>query len=213
MEKWEKIDEILELIDIPEVRNFFFNALEEAKVKFKTQIQQFRETNNEKRKKGKEAIDLPDLQQFSAEKSYFFDLNRIKDTENGSGFRWIVDNFKFKDDPEIIDFIFSPFFKKIDQIEIDPQNIKNEILQTETDISIEINYYKTSPAHVGGFIRTHKQKEKKSPEDSKVIKISQKHAESDNEAMYNEIIRLMKKDRAFREYVFFQYRTIQKLKS
>lgn len=209
MNKKEKNEEIWELINIPEVAKFLLSALEEAKEKFKDQIQQYRKAKNKLKEEKKQEVIPPGLNEFSTDKSYFFDIIRIEDPES-DGYQWVVEKFKFKDKPNVVSFIFSDFIKKIDQLEIDPQQIKTQDVHSSTGSSFKINFTKSSDTHVGGFVKTIAPHEvKQRMENSKVIKLSREYEGMDDEEMYQKIIQLMRENAEVREDIFFYYHLAQ----
>jgi hypothetical protein len=209
MNENEKNEEIWELINIPEVKEFFSSALIEAKEKFKNQIQQHRETKKKLKEEKEQEVVPPGLNELSTGISYFFDIIRTDDP-GSDGHRWVVEKFKFKDKPGIVSFIFSDFIKKIDQLEIEPQQIKTYDVPSAAGSSFKINFTKSSDAHVGGFVKKIPPREiKQRMEDSKVIKLSREYEGMDEEEMYQQIIQLMRKNQEVREDIFFYYQMAQ----
>ena len=209
MEKKEKIEEIGELIAIPEVKEFFLNALIEAKEKFKDQIQRLRKTKKKLNEEKEQEVAPPGLNELSTDKSYFFDIIRTDDP-GSDGHRWVVEKFKFKDKPDVVSFIFSDFIKKIDQLEIEPQQIKTYDMHSAVGDSFKINFTKSSDTHVGGFVKKIAPHEvKQRMENSKVIKLSREYEGMDDEEMYQKIIQLMRENAEVQEDIFFYYHLAQ----
>ena len=209
MEKRDKIEEIGELISIPEVKEFFLSALIEAKEKFKDQIQRYRETKKKLEEEKKQEVIPHGLNDLPTDKSYFFDIIRT-DAPGSDGQRWVVDKFKFKDKPGIVKFIFSDFIKKIDQLEIDPQQITTYDVHSAAGGSFRINFTKSSDTYVGGFIKKIPPREaKQGMGNSKVIKLSRGYEGMDDEEMYKKIIQLMRENPKVREDIFFYYHMAQ----
>ena len=209
MKKKEKIEDIKELIAIPEVKEFFLNALIEAKEKFKDQIQRYRETKKKLKKKKEQEVAPPGLNELSTDKSYFFDIIRTN-APGSDRHRWVVQKFKFKDKPDIASFIFSDFIKKIDQLEIEPQQIKTYDMHSAAGGSFRINYTKSSDTHVGGFVKKSPPHEvKQVMGNSKIIKLSRDNEGMDDEEMYQKIIQLMREDPQVREDLILYYHMAQ----
>jgi len=171
----ELIEEIAELSKIPGIEDYFLRALFEAKQIFKDKIREFyrlkdnfeSESSKEKPEEVKAEM-IPELSKaFEKSKTYFFELTRIEDQETKSGFRWELGKFKLKNkaDGKVVDIIFDDFIKNVDQYEVTPQRIQDEIVDVPSfDKKFQISFTKSSTTRVVGFVKEAKPVEEKPDE-------------------------------------------------
>jgi DNA-binding phage protein len=208
----KKIDmnEIEELARVPEIKEFLIQAVEDAKEKFKDQIDQIRKTAFPSIKDGE-----------SRDKSYFFDLNRIEDPESEIGYKWELGRFNLKAQKEIADMILSQFIKKVDEYEAIPQQMQNKIFKSPIlGKSFNITFMKNSETRVTGFVEEIEEDEQKNVSKYKeqyilkngrgMVKVPAKHAGLAREELYQNMFRLMEEDEKVRNDIFFYYLMVQK---
>jgi hypothetical protein len=154
----EMVEEITQLSFIPEVREYFQDALTTARVKFKERINEYRgiQLNLEKESKEKTGPkeDLPGLPEpLKKSKTYFFELSRVDDIESGSP-RWEVGKFKMNVKGNVVNMIFSEFINRIDEYETEPTRIQTEIVYSSPlDKYFQISFTKISDTRVVGFVK------------------------------------------------------------
>lgn len=169
----EMIEKIAELSKIPEIEEYFSQALLKAKQIFEDKIREFYRLNDniegesskdkaeEMKKEG-----IPELSKaFEKSKTYFFELTRIEDHQAESGFKWELGKFKLKNkaDGKIVNIIFDDFIKNVDQYEVTPKRIQDKIVEVPSlDKKLQINFTKSSPTRIVGFVKEYREVEEKS---------------------------------------------------
>jgi hypothetical protein len=200
----EKIEELIELCNVPEVGKFLLEALEKAKQKFKDKIDKYMKLKRESEKKKK----IPSFENgWSKNKSYFFELNRVEDRETEEGYKWTLGKFKLSKRKDIVEMIFSAEFKKeIDQAVVTPQQPESIIIDSPTTKKrFDVDYMKSSKTRVIGFVKEiMKDEEKYILKDNPAMRmIAAKHQDIDKEEMYHKIHQLMEEDEEVRKDMFF----------
>lgn len=195
----KKIEEINKLINIPGVEEFFFQALAEAKEKFKEKIDNYQ----------KEKGTIPSFKNgLGKDKSYFFELNRVGTPGNKKNYKWVLGKFQLKSRTDLVEMIFSQFIAGIDKYDTMPGKFLSKTVKSPSaDKSFEIDFVKNSDHRVVGFVR---EKERQDVEDTKrMIKVPTRYNEADKQEMYRQIFQLMEDDPEAREDIFYYYLMVQ----
>lgn len=205
----KKFQEFTELLEIPALEEFFLNQLDEVKIKFRDQIEAYRNQKNNQISGREGTPTFRDGE--SLNKSYFFELNRSDDIESESGYKWKLEQFKLKAKQEIIDMIFSEFIGKLDTFEIAPSLIQKKTVKAfELKKAFEINFMKSSDRVVGFVKEIEDPAEALKKDNSPMVRVATNYQNIDKKEMYKKIIALMDKDPEVREDIFFYFHMLQK---
>jgi hypothetical protein len=142
--------EISELAHVPAFEGYFESMLEEFKEIHSNEINEYRKLKESLKDKSGEIIEDGD----SRSKSYFFELNRFKDSESESGDQWELGDFKLNVDGQVVNMIFSELIANIDQYEVAPNKIQNKPVYLEPlDKWFQIYFIKNRDNRVSGFVK------------------------------------------------------------
>ena len=202
--------EIRELLHDPGVKKRFSEVLRQAK-------QELKKPGEKKEDK------IPDSQDtVQRSKSYFFELNKIKEPGFDLSSRWELGSLKLKAGKKIVEEIFSQLRKKIDDCEVAPNKIQSEIVKLPAqDTLFQINFTKSSEKKVSGFIKEIGKDRKAIGEDTdgfvvknniNMLKLATKAKNLDKDDMYARIKQAMKKNPDVIEDIFFYLLMTQKIK-
>jgi hypothetical protein len=146
------IEEIKQLSNIPEIREYFFRALLEARHIFKYKIEAHRGLKNNP--PGIEPEKIPGFSHALKSKPFFFELSRSKDLEAESGCSWKPDKCNLPPDEEAMKTVFNDFIKKIEEYEIAPHLLQDERVHFQPlNKWFLIRFTKSSPTRVVGFVK------------------------------------------------------------
>lgn len=162
------IDEIAELAKIPEIEDYFAGVLLEVKKKFRDKINEYRLKENIKNESPTDKLEqleeeeISELSEaFKKNKTYFFELIRVEDPGREPAFRWEVEKFNLKTraNGKIKKIIFDDFIRNVDRYEVTSSRIQDKIVDIPfLDKKIQINFTKSSPTRVVGFVKEYKEK-------------------------------------------------------
>lgn len=209
----EIVEEIDDLIRIPEIKKFLSTAVAEAKQKFQDQIQQYQKSrddaNLEKDKSQKEKEDtLSILNDLAQNKTFFFEFSRTGDLELESGAAWKLEKCKFKENEKIVNAVFSNFLEKLDQYEIAPNRIQTETVYASSPLGrfFQISFTKTSDSRVVGFVKEIEREEEKEEkfvlEDNINLLKVKDDPNLDNQEIYSRVIHVLEKYPEFTRYIY-----------
>lgn len=210
-EKRIEIEEIRELINIPGVGECIFQAVEQAKEKFKDQIIQYQNSRKEPQ------MEKPLRQEeFSKDKQYFFKLNRTDAPGTETGYRWELTESKLENRKDIV-LILSEFINKVDGYETLHLKTQNEIIKSfDKKKFFSISFMKTTDSRVTGCVKEVGRNEYKERVSSKnepgMIKVRVKYQGLDKEEMYEKIFQLMEENQEAREDIFAYFWMIENWK-
>ncbi len=210
-EKKIEIEEIRELINIPGINDFIFQAVEQAKEKFKAHINQYQNSRKEPQ------METPSRQEeFSKDKQYHFKLNRTDTPGTETGYRWELTESKLENRKDIV-MILSEFIKKVDGYEILPLKVQYEIIKSfDKKKFFSISFMKTTESRVTGYVKEVGRNEDKERVSSKnergMIKMRVKSQDLDKKEMYEKIFQLMEENQEAREDIFAYFWMIENWK-
>ena len=225
----ELVEEIANLSKIPEIEEYFLQALLEAKQKYQVQIKEYyrlkdnfeSESSKDKPEEIKEEVIPGLLKAFEKSKTYFFEFTRVNDPGTAPGYRWELGKFKLKTKAEgkIVDIIFDDFIKDVDQYEVTPHRIRDEIVDVPSlQKKLQISFTKSSPTRVVGFVKEAKPIEEKQGEkadDLQVVKRNRNMLKLDTgrtktlEINKKELEELLQNNPEFTENMIFSIRLKQ----
>lgn len=210
-ERIEMMREIVRLSLIPEGRKYLAKMLKQAKKELKEEIEQY--TDSEKTGETEKTKSADYFKNWSSFKTYFFDLNGIKDQ---NGVKWEPVKVKSNEGKDIIDMVFPKFIKKLSQYQVSPDLLQSEIIELpDLDKAFKIGFTKKSETQVVGFIKEHTE-EKKGEEDfvirddSNILVITKKYKNLKKDEMYEKIKQIMKSHPELIEDIFFYSHMILK---
>ena len=160
----EMLEEIANLSKIPEIEDYFSQALLEAKEKFQDKIKECHrlkgnlktESSKDKPEEMKEE-GIPEISKaFEKGKTYFFELTRVEDPGSETRFRWELGRFKLKNKAhvKIMDIIFDDFINHLDQYEVTSHRIQDEIVDVPSlGKRFHICFTKSSLTRMVGFVK------------------------------------------------------------
>lgn len=209
------LEEMIRLItNIPEIEEYILRAWNEAIIIFKDRIELYKNktTSGSEIKK-----DSTRKYTWEKNKSYHFELQALPDPEIENEYQWTVKEFRFKDQNEIMKIfgIFIGQYKtELTELNSDLQNILIRFIQSEKDNrAFEIRYIKNSPQSITGFI---KEVEKGNPDyllkDNGTVKMATRFDNVKIEEMQQKVLQLMEENEEARNYIFFYYLMVNKLK-
>ena len=154
------IGEIAILLEIPEIADYFSQALIKAKNQFHDKIKGHYISNgnirieSSKIKPSEKEREISELSKaFGKNKTYFFEMIRLEDPKTES-YNWELGKFKLNANKKTIHMIFKDFIRKVDELEIVPYRILEEYVYfPPLDKWLQINYTKSSPSRVVGFVK------------------------------------------------------------
>ena len=153
--KHKIIEEIERILEIPEIHDYFYRAVLEARHIFKDKIEDYRHQevkNKTGEKKGEEVPDHP--HSLKRSKTYSFEMNKVEDPGSDTGFMWILEKCKFPTDEEAIQMVFNDFMKVVDEYEVAPHRIQVELVEFPPQGKIfHIRFTKSSSTRVIGFMK------------------------------------------------------------
>jgi hypothetical protein len=172
--KIKLLEEIESLAYIPEVHDYFYRALLEARHIFHAKIKDYELQKLKNGPHKKEAEEVPDLENASKKSmTYFFELNRGEDSRNELGSEWELEKCKLPPDAKDIKMVLNDFKTKVEEYEIAPHRIQDEPFQLKShDKWFNIRFTKSSRTRVVGFVKEaedarEKAKEKQKKEEEK----------------------------------------------
>jgi hypothetical protein len=162
------LQEIKSLVNIPEVHDYFYRALLEAKHIFHAKIKDYQLQEVENNSYKKEAEEVPDLQSAPIKSmTYFFELNRDEDSTDEAGSGWQLEKCKLPPDAKDIKMVLNEFKKKVEEYEIAPHRIQDEPFQLQPNKWFNIRFTKSSPTRVVGFVKEAEDAREKAKEKQK----------------------------------------------
>lgn len=227
----EMIEEIAELSKIPGIKDHFLQVLSGVKQKFQVKIKEYyrlkdnikSESSKDKPEERKEEV-IPELSKaFEKSKTYFFELTRAEDPKKEPGIKWELGRFKLKANGKVVSIIFNDFIKNADQYEVTPHRIQDEIVDVPSlDKKFRINFTKSSPTRVVGFVKEYKKVEEKVGEKGKeeaeekfVVKSNRNMLKLDTSVKKNlemkkeELVELLQNNPEFMDNMLFSIRIKQ----
>lgn len=203
MNRKQLIKEIESLPEISGIDQFLSNAIKEAKMKFKAEIEKY---SFKRYPSFKDGLD--------ENKSYFFELNRSNDSNNKGVDQWELGKFKLKDKPDIVRMIVFEFSKKVNDYETSPGLIQKDTLPSPYGgKSFEISFIKEKE-RVAGFVKVAEEEaqEETREEDEKnsMIRVPTNYQNLNREEIYEKIFQMMEESSKIREDIFFYFYMLQK---
>jgi hypothetical protein len=210
-ERVEIIREITRLSFTSEGRKYLSKMLKQAKKELKEAVDRHTDSGKTGETEEKKSADY--FKNWSSIKTYFFDLNGIKDQKS---IKWEPVKVKPTEVKDIIDMVLPKFIKKLGQYEVSPDLLQSEIIELpDLDKAFKIGFTKKSETWVQGFIKEHEE-EKKGEEDfvirddSNILVITKKYKNLKKDEMYEKIKQIMKAHPDLIEDIFFYSHMILK---
>ena len=203
MNRKQLIKEIEALPEIHGIDQFLSEAIDEAKKKFDTEIEKYSLKRNPSFKDG-----------LDENKSYFFELNRCKNSNDKGVDQWELGKFKLKNQPDIVRMIVFEFLKKVNDYETSPGLIQKDILPAlYGGKSFEISFIKEKE-RIAGFVKVAEETAQEEPweedEESSMIRVPTNYQNLNREEIYEKIFQLMEESPEIREDIFFYFYMLQK---
>jgi hypothetical protein len=191
MNRKQLIKEIEALPDIHRIDQFLSDAIEEAKKKFRTEIEKYNSNRSPSFRNG------PD-----ENKSYFFELNRCTDSNNKGVDKWELGKFNIE------------FSKKVNDYETSPGLIQKDTLPSPYGgKSFEISFIKEKE-RIAGFVKVAEEKTqeeiREEHEENSMIRVATNYQNLNREEIYDKIFQLMEESPEIREDIFFYFYMLQK---
>ncbi|MCP5049594.1 MAG: hypothetical protein GY940_20660 [bacterium] len=209
------IEDLNELLDIPDVDTYIFLTIEQAKIKFAEEIDNYRQLKNafHQTKRGTMMI-IEDKKPVHQTQSFYFELKRTKPKGSRLKYQWFVSNIKPKTEKERI--VPPEFINMIDLHPVDPDKIetykrfKSRALKKYFDI----RFTRYSDSHVMGSIR---EDQKEIPGENEQddygdepeafkLNLTRKNFKED----YMELFRYMEEHPEIKEDIFNRFHMVQK---
>jgi hypothetical protein len=187
-----------------EIDQFLSNAINEAKEKFKAEIEKYSFKRGPSFKNG-----------VDENKSYFFELNLCKDSNNKGVDQWELGKFKLKDQPDIVKTIVFEFLKKVNGYETSPGLIQKDTLPSPYGgKSFEISFIKEKE-RIAGFVKVaeeeaQEEETREEDEENSMIRVATNYQNLNREDIYEKIFQLMEERPEIREDIFFYFYMLQK---
>ena len=203
MNRKQLIKEIEALPEIHGIDQFLSEAIDEAKKKFDTEIEKYSLKRNPSFKDG-----------LDENKSYFFELNRCKNSNDKGVDQWELGKFKLKNQPDIVRMIVFEFLKKVNDYETSPGLIQKDTLPSPYGgKSFEISFIKEKE-RIAGFVKVAEETAQEEPweedEESSMIRVPTNYQNLNREEIYEKIFQLMEESPQIREDIFFYFYMLQK---
>ncbi len=209
------IEDLHELIEIPEVDTYIFLTIEQAKIKFAEEIRNYYHVKNtfQRTKRGNLML-IEDKNPSQQTQSYYFEFKRIKPKDSMLKFQWLIATIKPtpKEDPwQIIpvEFMNMMDFHAVDPDKIETfKNFKSRSLKKYFDI----RFTRYSDTHVMGSIRENCKEvadntdENEQEQEAFKLNLSKKNTKRD----YMELFRYMEEYPEIREDIFNRFDMVQK---
>jgi hypothetical protein len=210
-ERVEMLRDITRLSLTHEGRKYLVKMLKQAKKELKEAVDQH--TDTEKTGETVEKQSTYYFKKWSSSKTYFFDLNGIKEQ---NGIKWDPAKVKSNEGKDILNMVLPKFIKELGQYEVSPDLLQSEIIElSDLDKAFKIGFTKKSETRVVGFIKEHEE-EKKGEEDfvirddSNILVITKKYKNLKKDEMYEKIKQIMKAHPDLIEDIFFYSHMILK---
>jgi hypothetical protein len=205
-EKQEKLDELNELLNIPQLERILFHKIEELKLYFKEELERYRQLKEDFRRSAYGDLHILNEQRGKSKKdqTYHFELNRARDG------RWIASSIE-PPPPlgcDIYDIIPEEIVAYVGSSNTDPDQV-----ETKTELSIpsikgkafDLKFIKFSDHHILGTVRGYllpaesNTGEKKAPPGAEIYNYDKKETDEGN---YKELFYYMQKYPALKRYFF-----------
>jgi hypothetical protein len=210
------IEDLNELIKIPDVDTYIFLTIEQAKIKFSDEILNYRQIKNtfHQVKRGSMML-IEDKNLSHNAQSYYFEVKRIKPKNSKLKHQWVITDIKPKPNDEYLNIVPVEFINSIDFYMVDPDKIetfkrfKSRSLKTHFDI----RFTRYSDTHVMGSLRENI-KESTNPLDEDFddereafkLNLGQSGIKED----YMELFRYMEEYHEIKEDIFNRFNMVQK---
>jgi len=220
------IEDLNELISIPEVDTYIFLTIEQAKVKFAEEIQNYRQLKNsfhqakrghmsilgEEGKKNPYPEDAPGMDV----QSYYFELKRIKPKSGKLKYQWVISKVKPKPKEDTSLVVPVEFINCVDFHQVDPDKIETykHFKSRSLKKHFDIRFTRYSDTHVMGSIRENKKdildKEGKNDFTDSREAFKMNLGQSGIKEDYMELFRYMEEHSEIKEDIFSRFNMVQK---
>ncbi len=216
MNKQERINEIIELMNIPEFEKLISIKVEELKIILDRQIKLYNRLRKEFKGADQQQLLLFENRKVDrTEHTYFFELKRVDDSMSKLGYKWILR----KIDPEpgiaVDEIIPMEVIDLLGSRQTNPSKIEfDEFYSARFNKKYDIRSIKYNDSRVFGTIRVMiegKRGEESHLENKRgtiTLDVSQEKIE--NEKKYTELFRYMEKYPEIRDHIFSYFYMIQK---
>ncbi len=216
------IEDLHELIDIPDVDTYIFLTIEQAKIKFAEEIRGYRQLKNSFHQVKRGSMVLIEdkkparISQSKNSRSYYFELKRITPKNSKLKHQWVISMIKPKPAEADDRIIPVEFINMIDFHMVDPDKIetykgfKSRALKKQFDI----RFTRYSKSHVMGSIRENKKESALESGDDAYndergafkLNLGQKSMKED----YMELFCYMEENPEIKEDIFNRFNMVQK---
>ena len=218
------IEDLNELINIPEVDTYIFLTIEQAKIKFAEEIENYRQLKNSfhQAKRGNMTVvedknppvpvDFPDLDV----QSYYFELKRIKPKSGKLKYQWLISKVKPKPKESPSEVIPNEFINCVDFHQVDPDKIETykHFKSRSLKKYFDIRFTRYSDTHVMGSIRENKKdmmgKEGTELFDDNCEAFKMNLGQTGIKEDYMELFRYMEEHPEIKEDIFSRFNMVQK---
>lgn len=210
------IEDINELINIPDVDTYIFLTIEQAKIKFAEEIKNYHLLKNtfHHSKRGSMVL-IEDKDKLKKSQSYYFEMKRIKNKSGKLKYRWTISTIKPKPVPDPEQIIPVEFINSIDFHGVDPDKIETYKRFKSRSLRkiFDIRFTRYSETHVMGSISENiSEVSKDEPQDFSdegeafKLNLGQTHVKED----YMELFRYMEESPEIKEDIFNRFNMVQK---
>jgi hypothetical protein len=202
------INELMELLNIPDFERIIYHKVEELKYAFQEEISLYKNLKDHFKKTDNGNLLLYENLSPQRKLTYRFELHKTDNDE------WTP----VKIDPNpphtpIYDIIPQSIIDHISNFKTDPLRIykyQSEITESENNHSFQVEFTKLSDEHIVGTIRESDPNEENAPKDNKkketnVIYINDSFRKERDEDNYKELFYYMQKYPEIKDYIFAEF--------
>jgi hypothetical protein len=210
------IEDLNELINIPDVDTYIFLTIEQAKIKFSDEILNYRQLKNSfhQVKRGNMTL-IEDKQRNIHAESFYFEVKRIKPKNGKLKHQWVITKIKPKPKQEYVDIIPIEFINSIDFYMVDPDKIETfkRFKSRSLKKFFDIRFTRYSETHVMGSIRESKveslnTKDEDFEDEREAFKLNL--GQTSIKEDYMELFRYMEEFPEIKEDIFNRFNMVQK---
>jgi hypothetical protein len=216
MNKQERVKELFELMNIPEFEKLINIKIEELKIILAKKVNLYYKLKNEFKGTNQEGLHLFENGSLDRSKqTFFFELNRIEDTNSTTGYQWILKKIDPEPNGDIAGIIPADVIPLIGRHKTNPTKIEfDEYFSEKLNKKFDIKSIKYNDSRVFGTIRTIRENKKVKASEledkSDTITLDVHQEKKENEKKYTELFRYMEKYPEIKEHIFTYFYMIQK---
>lgn len=148
--KHVSLAELEELLNVEKVENYLAEHLQKAKDLFRDEIREYR-----KLRVGSEKTGASSEEMWRNDKSYFFEFNKVENSERMSKYEWKLAKFKLENNKNVVRMVFPDvFIGAIDEADVTGQKITTRRFKSPgTQRSFLVDFMKPKEDRVVGFVK------------------------------------------------------------